>query len=589
MKMAGVGKNRFFQAINTAKVLAFLIIAAAVAFGFYRLHYGFTTSDEGHSLSVPARYAMGDIPFRDEVLNPLRWFDIMLTPVMRLLPREGSVLFLRRAAYVFHLLCVIAFVVPFRKDLSPVAIAALFAATVYSNVYTYWTPTYHSASADFWMLSFGLWTAGMAASSKLRAGLIGSLAGVSGFAAILCIIPGVALLSVPLVAADRALKKQGKHSSESISGNAFVITSSVLFACSAAILFRSGLLGYLIEDIAYIRRCYDTGLSRAALLLKEFLQASPFAAAHAFFWLAPLCAAYRAKRSPHGSRLALFVLFPALTVIYISLSTLFVAAYVNDRCVINYFEGLCLFSMLFYPAARIWLSRRGANVRFPSYMTPLYAFGVLWHLLLGEISGSALLVSTVITLQVHLAVLTLASERILAGCSGEEAAALKLRLNPAAVMSLCVLAPLMTMALFSTSGDWIWRLHSEFKTSKLTGIRATEAQTREIDDLTRFLSPRLRRGDFLLVFYDNPMINYLTETRASLPTGLPSRSWPVEIRFEFVEQMLLRQRVPRYAVSSNIIKIDPIQRFVALNYRLIYKSYSYYVFELAKPVNKVGY
>ena len=82
------------------RMAVLLLFSAAFLYGLYRIRLGIGLNDEGMYLTAPLRYALGDVPFRDEFLNPHRMFDIVLWPLFAHFP-DITVLQLR----VLWLLC----------------------------------------------------------------------------------------------------------------------------------------------------------------------------------------------------------------------------------------------------------------------------------------------------------------------------------------------------------------------------------------------------------------------------------------------------------------------------------------------------
>jgi len=115
-------------------------------------------------------------------------------------------------------------------------------------------------------------------------------------------------------------------------------------------------------------------------------------------------------------------------------------------------------------------------------------------------------------------------------------------------------------------GAWAWQFDARFDSGKLRGIHFFSNHVEGAEALLAYMKPRLRRGETLLTFYEAPMINYLTDTRQALCTGLPSRNWPEEVRAQFVARMIERGRAPRYAVNLGGVTKEPIYDFVRLNY-----------------------
>jgi hypothetical protein len=111
-------------------------------------------------------------------------------------------------------------------------------------------------------------------------------------------------------------------------------------------------------------------------------------------------------------------------------------------------------------------------------------------------------------------------------------------------------------------GAWVWKLDGRFESGKLRGIHLFSVHVESTDALMDYMKPRLHRGETLLTFYEAPMINYLTDTRQALRTGLPSRNWGENVRADFVARMVERDRVPRYAVNLGGVVKEPIYDFV---------------------------
>ena len=109
----GLGVKRALRPlIESAPVFAGF--GCVLLYGLYRIRLGFSLSDEGLYLTAPMRYALGDVPFRDEFSNPHRMYDLILWPLFRLHP-EITIYELRLCWLLIQFACVIAFYRVFKR------------------------------------------------------------------------------------------------------------------------------------------------------------------------------------------------------------------------------------------------------------------------------------------------------------------------------------------------------------------------------------------------------------------------------------------------------------------------------------------
>ena len=141
-----------------AAALPFVLFAGAFAFGLYRIRLGINTTDEGFYLSAPMRYALGDVPFRDEFLNPHRMFDIVLWPLYRVFP-ENTVYHLRLLWLIVQTACALSLYGVFRR-FAPGWIPALACVATLFVSNMIWSPGYHLMGTFFFVLAWSLWLTG---------------------------------------------------------------------------------------------------------------------------------------------------------------------------------------------------------------------------------------------------------------------------------------------------------------------------------------------------------------------------------------------------------------------------------------------
>ncbi len=180
---------------DSAVALAFFV--AGFGFGAWRLRYGIDLRDEAFYLATPLRYALGDLPFRDEIFNPARMFDLLLAPLFMLIP-DISVLDLRIGWLCAQLAATAALFVLLRR-FAPSSVVASGCMSVVFLPNLYWTPSYHLIGTFGFVLAWSLWLLGCLQATRGRSIRLGLLAGVAyGFAAV-AYLPTLATGIVPAV------------------------------------------------------------------------------------------------------------------------------------------------------------------------------------------------------------------------------------------------------------------------------------------------------------------------------------------------------------------------------------------------------
>lgn len=554
---------------KTERIAATAIIAAAVLFGFYRLRFGLSYSDEGFSLSSALRYSMGDTPFRDEILSPLRWFDILISPIVSRLPAEGSVLLLRQAAFIVHIACVGALALSIKRYIRPLQSALFFAAALFANMYTYWTPTYHSASFDFICLGASFLISGCVAATTREAAERGVFAGLAFSLAWACELPAAALLAAPAFLAARPSKSRYKSSSdakEPLRNAASSCGSAALFTSCLMLIFvylalRSQLLIPDIREDLRIQMSlaqYSSGpLAKLAWLLAEITKAAPWFALHSACWA--LVVALAPARKLH------LIILPLAAVCSIYLAfPLYQISHLYFFSLTYYLEGFCLMVAVAVPAVFILPGRSwppgGKGAAFS-----LFLIGAIWNLLLAAFAGAGFFIAVVLSFPFMLASLAICARR---SVSRDHPSAPAIRRAVGAAIACFAISAAAANLFCPPAGAWIWQFDSTFKTGKLRGVTFHSEHIDNTNALLEYLTPRLQKGETLLSFYEAPMINYLTDTRQAVRTGLPSRNWPEKERAAFITAMARGGRTPRYAVNLGGVAKEPIYDFVWRNYNL---------------------
>ena len=141
------------QNANTlaSRLAAVFVFGVVAVYGFYRIRFGIDDlRDEAFYLAAPLRYALGDLPFRDEIFNSARMFDLVLAPFFVILPDLG-VYELRLGWLLVQLTSVVALFLILRRFSSDFVVALACGVVVWlPNLI--WTPCYHTMSVVFFVL-----------------------------------------------------------------------------------------------------------------------------------------------------------------------------------------------------------------------------------------------------------------------------------------------------------------------------------------------------------------------------------------------------------------------------------------------------
>jgi hypothetical protein len=96
-------------------------------------------------------------------------------------------------------------------------------------------------------------------------------------------------------------------------------------------------------------------------------------------------------------------------------------------------------------------------------------------------------------------------------------------------------------------------LNTPFTYGRLRGIYSTKERVTDVEELLRWLAPRVRPGDFLLAYSEIPLLYYLTDSLPALNyTANYPPPWSSAVPRDAVKYMLRQKRVPAYAVRETV-------------------------------------
>jgi hypothetical protein len=144
------------------------------------------------------------------------------------------------------------------------------------------------------------------------------------------------------------------------------------------------------------------------------------------------------------------------------------------------------------------------------------------------------------------------------------------------------------------------QLSKQFTDNKLQNIYSSSSKVEIVHQLITELKSKLNHDDFLLAYYDLPIIYYLLDIRPSIAVTWARDDHSFEMGKALIEQMIIEKREPKIVIRTqfDLSNLDwlaknpaidyaksPINQFVVANYEL-YKTIP--PFELYARKSKKG-
>jgi hypothetical protein len=539
------GRTHSDAASRIEVCLSVFIVAAVVAAGLYRLRFGIGFTDEGMYLSNPFRYLLGDVPYRDDITNSVRGFELILWFVMRLLPNAGNVLIMRYIWVVFHFLCVGALVLSLRRYMPPIALAAAFALIAFLNVGGKWTPGYDVMTPDFMCLCLSCWVSGMFSDRFAARSLWGAGAGVAFAMGALCYMPLAVLLVIPAGFIVYGLLAKENNRRIIPCNAAWIAVSCALIAAGVGLLFAFGLWkdfhhAYLV--LKNSETYHATIFSR----LRIFAAGIPWPMIVAQCVCMVAVAALIIYRETHEAAKQFVGTLSVLTAFVVFGAMIFILIRPDI-----FIEGMSILGAMAFLLSLRKRSALSAEAMLPLY--GLFLFGSIWHAAVGVISNTHYKTATY-TAAPLLVLLMITAYRLLydkAGRARADGGMKAPRFLLAVFFLMCAVNITGGVFAYSYNDDTLRYLNTPFTYGRLRGIYSTKERVADVESLLRWLEPRVRPGDYLLAYREIPLLYYLTGTRPALNyTGNFPPTWSPAEQRDAVDYMLRNKRVPEYAVRQ---------------------------------------
>lgn len=549
-------------------LLAFFLFIALLAYGRYNASKGIDLTDEGLYLSTALRFALGDLPFRDEVVSFYSQFSYISSLIFRLWP-DMSLLQVRTLGIAFHALALFAFFLIVSRYTSPLYSALACASMFFwNNFYRIFSPSYNSISSDLSLASLSAVLFAVSSGSKFHSALLSAFGGFLLGLAVLSHPGQILLLGMVFFAAGGAIHDRAFR---------FLIASCVLTVAGFCVWVA--FMG-LVPDIWGLTKEEAAGYAgrkfRIYALRQEFWQAVPAS----LLMLLPFALSMRLLRGKSaaavfcGISTTVVVVIFFLTALEVPLPLLLGRALKHtglprpDVLVFSFALWLSLFVLLF--------GRKNTDI--DSGWRRLRNVSIAWGLL--SSFGYGLFSDMALRACVHgmtpLFVIGMIELYRNADGSGEGGGLRKSVLAAAAVAFL--VAGINYNHRYVYRDEEITRLTAEFTHSKLRGVHSTPEKVDAMAELLAYLGPRLKPGDDFLAYKNIPMLYYLTHTKPAYADAWASDE-SVWSKRDLLNKMLMRGKIPDYCVRmmanprreawSSALTYDersPLNSFVESNY-----------------------
>ncbi len=569
------------------QVLASILLFTAV-FLFASRHStkGIDLTDEGMYLSTAMRYAMGDIPFKDEKMNIMRPFDVLLSFVFRCRP-DITLLQIRHLGLTLHGISLLLFFLLMSRYTPPL-LAAILCSTMFftNNFMGISTPSYNSMSSDFSLISFTLWSYALIAKLPgIR--LITAVGGGCAFGiAVISYPPLITLILIPVLFIVLCRFNRMYHE-YLLSSIVFFITFLLAIGIFLFTINQFGSWPSFIDDFmsaATITDLANVGLiDKIGVVFKTYMHIT----ASGFLIMMSLFFIFFIIKRKVNSKINRVILTTIVIILYISV---FCFNRFLNFLSYHHFPYVILSFSLPLALMAVFMQRKGSsNTPYDGKWDAILYLSLAWSFVqvftYGFISGNGLkagiqgLTPLFIT---PLVTLTRSNALQIVLCNND----LVIQKS-----TLRKIIPILALALFFGSlkyysrtvylGQDIQNLTKPFHHPKLKGIYSTPDSVKIIENLLHYLEKRLKRNDYLLAYNHLPLLYYLTDTRPAYGAAWAVDEWPAVLRKRLVKEMIDNDRIPEYCIRMltlpyvNLFNIglyydedSPLDNYVITHYYL---------------------
>lgn len=580
-------------------VLAVLWLSVLLGFKYWYASRGIDLIDEGMWLSTSLRYALGDLPFRDEIQNAPRPFDVLVSVVFRIHP-TATLLQMRCLGLFIEFIGLGSLFLFVSRYAAPLYVAALCTTvSLLHDAHGLMSPSYNLLSEVFGICALILWLSACVSRDSVTRTTNALLSGILLLLCVATYLPLIALLLVPVVAIVQALQKAR--------GTARSFLNPTLLMIAVFVLGGVGLV--IAMHTTGIWDDFQSGLRLVANTKKKLMDdGSPNgqqpAAPWDMLWTLPQATAAFLISKLSSATLGT-TLYQKILAGIAGGSLLFL---IWKTCRDRRFLPLLLIALLVSTLTPIPLKFRllflSATVgvlgflpvtddtRSPGVSASwrlIRRYMLYWGFCMAAVylftSGSTTATRSVVVL------LVVGLAALMRVVSSQELTLLRLKERRACIVILwATVVPLFLFgldydgqkALYTTVDDQAGNLTASFVSPRLAGIRSTPEKVAILDELLASLEKILQPGDYLLAYPKLPLLHFLTSTRPATNVTWIDLRYSEGLQNLIVEYMLRFDRIPEVCVkitsdsrgdwASHAIPIEsshlPIDRFVRENFYL---------------------
>jgi hypothetical protein len=584
-----VTRNKALHFLNRRTVhclLSLCLFLLMVGFGYLRATKGIDLTDEGSYLSTAMRYSLGDVPFRDEFMNTVRPFDLLVSPVFIVFP-DISLLQMRSLGLILEILSLLTLFLFFSRYAPPLLVAFACSVAFFINCGIL-SPSYNSLSRGFSTISLTFYLFSCVSEGRYRRISLSALGGAFFSLCVLSYPSQILLLIIPIAAGVFSLLSPTRRDILWTPWFVFVGTFVSLMAFAFILLISFGLLPDFVEGFSTMRSITPFGSGpwvKSQILLRELLQIMPYG-------LGILCVYLVAFLIVPANRRRFDFIFAALAVAIMSSifaipsppATLKVFVF----AVILPFVGL----LLKYRVD----SQSSSNINWNMIRNSAIAWGFFLALLYGTTSGNSVLqCRNGIAPLLAVGIVTLyrfVDEH--ARSSGDSMRRLMWPVLPyLMIIPFCFAGLKYSYHNIYRDLD-VHELTARFKHPKLKGIYSTPEKVAALGDLLDYLDERVKPRDYFLAYNYIPMLYFLTHSRPAYGAAWARDDWPLPVRQRLLSKMIQQDRIPEYCVRmltwpvnswKRVMPYDdrgPLDLFLNSNYYLEHIIYPFEIWHRGK-------
>lgn len=516
---------------------------------------GLDLTDEGWYVSTPLRYALGDMPFRDEVINTVHSYDILLSLVFRIFP-DISLLQIRVLGVIFQLaslgiffILLIRFIPPYAASL---CLGVMFLVNNFSGLSA---PSYDSLSSGFLLALITFSVFSFISAYNTTRTLCSIASGIIFI--LLCISYGPMFLLILIPLSVLAVMAAGKDSQDKkifIRGSLlFFLTVVMLGVICFLLIFLNGILSDLLANLklaysAHAGRFYLPLWKRFLFISKELLSTMPFAGI--LIISAAVCLFILSKvKGKILNFLAVAV------IIFVFFKYYVVYSWMYQITPLKFLSFTFLLFIVTGFLRVFFIRRKGDDNKWGVVRNMMLAWGfaAVGIYLASTDTGIRKAIQGVTPIFCAL----VADIYRMAGAEKTSWKWSEIHKNPVKILILTILALFFieganyySKTIYHEGGK---ALTSEFKHPKLKGIYSTPEKVKAIEDILGYMKDKVKRGDYMLCYNYIPMMYFLTDTRAAYPITGSGGYAALLIEKEMTEDMIRRGRIPKYCIRMKVV------------------------------------